>query len=49
VAVISNVLRHDPDKIDAGVVWHTATVEIEPLHRVVKLVLSGYPDDPGVA
>ena len=49
VAGIGNVLRHDYDEIDAGVVWHTATVEIEPLARLVQLLLAGFPDDQDVA
>ena len=41
VAGIGNVLRHDYDEIDAGVVWQTATVEIEPLARLVQALLDG--------
>ena len=39
IAGIGNVLRHDYDEIDAGVVWQTATVEIEPLARLVQALL----------
>ena len=39
IAGIGNVLRHDDDEIDAGVVWQTATVEIEPLARLVQALL----------
>lgn len=41
IAGIGNVLRHDYDEIDAGVVWRTATVEIEPLARLVQSLLTG--------
>jgi uncharacterized protein with HEPN domain len=41
IAGIGNVLRHDYDEIDAGVVWRTATVEIEPLARLVESLLAG--------
>ena len=41
IAGIGNVLRHDYDEIDAGVVWRTATVEIEPLARLVESLLVG--------
>ena len=46
IAGIGNVLRHDYDEIDAGVVWQTATVEIEPLARLVQSLLAAVPGDP---
>ena len=46
IAGIGNVLRHDYDEIDAGVVWQTATVEIEPLVRLVQSLLAAVPGDP---
>jgi uncharacterized protein with HEPN domain len=45
-AGIGNVLRHDYDVIDAGVVWNTATVEIEPLARLVETLLAGHDEKP---
>ena len=39
IAGIGNVLRHDYDEIDAGVVWQTAAVE--PLARLVESLLAG--------
>ncbi len=41
IAGIGNVLRHVYDEIDAGVVWRTATVEIEPLARLVQDLIAG--------
>jgi uncharacterized protein with HEPN domain len=41
IAGIGNVLRHDYDEIDAGVVWQTASVEIEPLARLVQDLIAG--------
>ena len=41
IAGIGNVLRHDYDEIDAGVVWRTATIEIEPLARLAESLLAG--------
>ena len=46
IAGIGNVLRHDYDEIDAGVVWRTATVEIEPLARLVQALLAGLHQGP---
>lgn len=46
IAGIGNVLRHDYDEIDAGVVWQTATVEIEPLARLVQALLAGLHQGP---
>lgn len=40
VAGIGNVLRHDYDAVDPGVIWRTATVEIEPLARLVDRLLT---------
>ncbi|MGD9509182.1 MAG: DUF86 domain-containing protein [Geminicoccaceae bacterium] len=45
IAGIGNVLRHDYDEIDAGVVWQTAVVEIEPLARLVESLLAGLQQD----
>lgn len=46
IAGIGNVLRHDYDEIDAGVVWQTATVEIEPLARLAQALLAGLHQGP---
>jgi uncharacterized protein with HEPN domain len=45
VAGIGNVLRHDYDDVDPGVVWRTATVEIEPLAALVDLLLTSCSED----
>ena len=47
IAGIGNVLRHDYDEIDAGVIWQTATVEIEPLAQLVLLLLAAFQDGSG--
>lgn len=39
VAGIGNVLRHDYDEVDAGVVWNAAMVEVVPLRAVVAAML----------
>jgi uncharacterized protein with HEPN domain len=41
IAGIGNVLRHDYDEIDAGVVWQAATVEVIPLRAAVRAMLAG--------
>jgi uncharacterized protein with HEPN domain len=41
IAGIGNVLRHDYDDIDAGVVWQAATVEVIPLRAAVTAMLAG--------
>lgn len=46
IAGIGNVLRHDYDEIDAGVVWQTASVEIQPLARLVQELLAGLQHGP---
>lgn len=40
VAGIGNVLRHDYDEVDAGVIWTAATVEVVPLRAVVAAMLA---------
>jgi uncharacterized protein with HEPN domain len=39
VAGIGNVLRHDYDEVDAGVIWTAATVEVVPLRAAVAAML----------
>lgn len=40
VAGIGNVLRHDYDEVDAGIVWQAATVEVVPLRAAVAAMLA---------
>lgn len=40
VAGIGNVLRHDYDEVDAGVIWTAATVEVVPLRAAVAAMLA---------
>jgi uncharacterized protein with HEPN domain len=43
IAGIGNVLRHDYDDIDTGVVWQAATVEVIPLRAAVAAMLAEIP------
>ena len=40
VAGIGNILRHDYDEVDAGVIWQAATVEVVPLRAAVRAMLA---------
>lgn len=46
VAGIGNVLRHDYDEVDAGVVWQAATVEVVPLRTAVAVLLAEIEGKP---
>lgn len=40
VATAGNIYRHEYEVVDPRVVWHTITVELAPLERVVRHELS---------
>ncbi len=43
---IGNVLRHDSEEVDAGVVWTAATVEVVPLQTAVGAMLVEFEGKP---
>jgi uncharacterized protein with HEPN domain len=46
VAGMGNVLRHDYDEVDAGIVWQAATVEMVPLRAAVDAMLAEIEGKP---
>jgi uncharacterized protein with HEPN domain len=44
-----HIYRHEYEVVDPAVVWHTVTVELEPLERVVRHELSRIEEGEGGA
>jgi uncharacterized protein with HEPN domain len=40
VAGIGNIIRHDYDEVDHSILWHIATVELDPLEAAVRALLT---------